>query len=97
MPVSVNVPVPDWLIDPVPETVLAKVVAVDSVKLSVPLAVMAEVGVREVKLAASYTTVLVVGIITVATLLSVGIAPPAQLALLDQLPPEAPVYVTEAS
>ena len=88
---SVKAPVPDWLIDPVPETVLAKVVAVDPAKLSVPLAVIAEVGVKAVKFAVSYTTVLAVGIITVATLLSVGIAPPAQLALLDQSPPDVPV------
>ena len=83
--------------DPVPETVLAKVVAVDPVKLNMPFAVIAEVGVNTIKLAVSYTTVLPVGIITIPTLLSVGIAPPVQLLAFDQLPPDRPSYVTEAS
>ena len=77
--------------EPVPETLLAKVVGKPLVKLRVPLSVIAEVGVKALRLAASYTTVVAVGITTVATLPSVGIAPPAQLLAFDQLPPEVPV------
>ena len=97
LPVKVTTPEPVKATAPVPDIVFAKVNGVESLKLIDPLFVIAEVGVNTLKLVVSYTTVLPVGIITVPTLLSVGIAPPVQLLAFDQLPPDRPSYVTEAS
>ena len=52
-PLKVSAPVPDRLSEPVPDIVLAKRIGELPVKLRVPLSVMAEVGVKELRLAAS--------------------------------------------
>ena len=82
---------PDLAKAPLPEMAPGRVKALALTTFKVPSLAMALVGVRALRLAWSYTTVVADGMTTEATLPLVGRAPSAQLAAVDQLPPDAPV------